>query len=259
MDALKTGKFIAEKRKEKGLRQQDLADKLHITDKAVSKWERGLACPDVSLLVPLAEALDVSVMELLKGEKIKDLDVKVADEVVVSTVSEYASIWEIKTKDLTKKHILFLSSIIIIVISVFLVVFSYSQKMDDEFWLKFRCHEMEIYLENTLINEEILFDYTSIKEYNFAVADFYAAQNKVYELKKLLKERSPSYSTDPAYISAQIIYDSCYNIRMHLNNDSFISGQQILLTQEAHQNVLHHYATICTAYAELKLQLKQFF
>lgn len=68
MDNQKIGKFIAERRREKGMTQVELANKLHITDKAVSKWERGLSCPDIGLLSPLSEALEVSVNDLLRGE-----------------------------------------------------------------------------------------------------------------------------------------------------------------------------------------------
>lgn len=67
MDAGKTGKFISEKRKAINLTQKELADKLHVTDKAVSKWERGLSFPDISILIPLAEILNISLYDLLKG------------------------------------------------------------------------------------------------------------------------------------------------------------------------------------------------
>lgn len=69
MDARKIGKFISERRKTMNLTQNELADKLYITDKAVSKWERGLSFPDISILIPLAEILDVSLYDLLKGGK----------------------------------------------------------------------------------------------------------------------------------------------------------------------------------------------
>lgn len=69
MDNGKMGAFISEMRKSQNLTQKELAHKLEVTDKAVSKWERGISCPDVSLLIPLSEALGVSVSELLNGEK----------------------------------------------------------------------------------------------------------------------------------------------------------------------------------------------
>ena len=66
------GAFIAERRKAKGWSQKDLAGVLQVTDKAVSRWERGAGYPDVTLLKPLALALDVSVAELLEGERLED-------------------------------------------------------------------------------------------------------------------------------------------------------------------------------------------
>ena len=65
MDREKTGALIAAARKERGLTQKELAERLHISDRAVSKWERGAGFPDVSLLEPLADALGLSVISLL--------------------------------------------------------------------------------------------------------------------------------------------------------------------------------------------------
>jgi transcriptional regulator with XRE-family HTH domain len=67
MDAKKTGQLICESRKQHGMSQKDLADILNITDKAVSKWERGISFPDISLLIPLSEALEISLYNLLSG------------------------------------------------------------------------------------------------------------------------------------------------------------------------------------------------
>ena len=67
MDAKKTGLFIYENRKKRGMSQKDLANQLCITDKAVSKWERGISFPDISMLIPLSKALDVSLYDLLTG------------------------------------------------------------------------------------------------------------------------------------------------------------------------------------------------
>ena len=72
MDNEKFGKFIKELRKEKNLTQKQLADKINITDKAVSKWERGLSFPDITMLNILSKELNVSVEELLNGEKFKE-------------------------------------------------------------------------------------------------------------------------------------------------------------------------------------------
>ena len=69
MDEQKIARFICDLRKEKGMTQRELAEQLNITDKAVSKWERGLSYPDVTLIMSVAEVLGVTVTELLKGER----------------------------------------------------------------------------------------------------------------------------------------------------------------------------------------------
>lgn len=69
MDENRIGQFIAELRKEKKITQKDLAAQLHITDKAVSKWERGLSCPDIALLTSIADILGVTTGELLNGQR----------------------------------------------------------------------------------------------------------------------------------------------------------------------------------------------
>ena len=66
------GQFIASVRKQKNMTQKELAGRLFVSDKAVSKWERGLSLPDVTMLMPLAHALDVSVAELLQGKRMED-------------------------------------------------------------------------------------------------------------------------------------------------------------------------------------------
>ena len=72
MNQIKTGKFIAQIRKEKGMTQRQLADELLISDKTISKWETGKGMPEVSLMMPLCEILGINVNELLTGERIPD-------------------------------------------------------------------------------------------------------------------------------------------------------------------------------------------
>lgn len=68
MDTTKIGELICTLRKEKGLTQVQLAERLNVSDKAVSKWERGLGCPDVSLLARLSQVFAVDLEKLLAGE-----------------------------------------------------------------------------------------------------------------------------------------------------------------------------------------------
>lgn len=69
MDNIQFGAFVAQLRKEQELTQKELADRLNVTDKAVSKWETGKGFPDVKLLEPLAQALGVSLVELMQGRR----------------------------------------------------------------------------------------------------------------------------------------------------------------------------------------------
>lgn len=69
MDAVKTGCLIAERRKQLNMTQKELAQKLHVSAQAVSKWERGLSFPDIALLEPLAQQLDLTVSEVLTGSR----------------------------------------------------------------------------------------------------------------------------------------------------------------------------------------------
>ena len=76
MDQIKIGKFIAECRKKNNLTQMQLAEKLNITDRAISKWENGKGMPDSSIMLELCNELKISVNELLSGEVIKVEDYK---------------------------------------------------------------------------------------------------------------------------------------------------------------------------------------
>lgn len=88
MDAQKLGGFIAQIRKEQHMTQLDLARKLKVTDKAVSRWERGLGLPDINTIEPLAEALGVTVLEVMRAERIPDEHVSQdnAAEAVTETI-----------------------------------------------------------------------------------------------------------------------------------------------------------------------------
>ena len=110
MDQLKIGKFIAECRKKANLTQMQLAEKLGITDKAVSKWERGVAMPDTSIMIELCDILGISVNELLSGEKIimennnqknEQLLLDMAKELEKKNKTIWSSMWAIMIISIT--------------------------------------------------------------------------------------------------------------------------------------------------------------
>ena len=86
----KFGAFLLQLRKEHGMTQKDLAERLFVSDKAVSKWERGLSLPDIALLRPIADILDVTVTELLAGEYIREdqsLNISDVEPIVQSSLN----------------------------------------------------------------------------------------------------------------------------------------------------------------------------
>ena len=104
MDQIKIGKFIADCRKKKNLTQMQLAEKINITDRAVSKWETGKAMPDSSIMLELCDILEISVNELLSGEMInmenknekeEELLLKIAKEVEEKNRIIWRNMWTI--------------------------------------------------------------------------------------------------------------------------------------------------------------------
>ncbi len=104
MDQIKIGKFISECRKKENLTQMQLAEKLNITDRAVSKWENGKAMPDSSIMLSLCEILKISVNDLLSGEKIsmennnqknEELLLSLAKELEKKNKTIWTSMWAI--------------------------------------------------------------------------------------------------------------------------------------------------------------------
>lgn len=129
----KFGEFILELRKEKGLTQKELAEKLYISDKAVSKWERGLSMPDIALLMPLSQIFEVTATELLSGKRIekdKGLTVGEVEELMNQTI--YLSKEEVLEQNKNKKNrkIIFFSGLIILILELFLMNVSGYVKTD---------------------------------------------------------------------------------------------------------------------------------
>lgn len=89
MDQVKIGAFLKDLRKEKGITQEQLAEELGVSGRTISRWETGSNMPDISLLVEIAEFFDVSIPEIIKGER-KSEDMKEETKEVAETMSDYA-------------------------------------------------------------------------------------------------------------------------------------------------------------------------
>ena len=149
MDSYKIGKFIAEKRKEKNLTQRALAEKIGVTDKAISKWERGLSCPDISLLLPLGDALGVNVTELLNGGAIEEINVELSDDILVSSVQNYI-------RDTNKKSKKIIAVVSLALAAVFLFT-SFMFHVENE--RKQQHRQIDMAFSDLLCEIEMSFDY----------------------------------------------------------------------------------------------------
>lgn len=111
MNQEKIGKFIAEKRKERNLTQEQLAEKLGVTNRSISNWENGKNMPDLSLFKPLCQILDISINDLISGEKIsKDKYQEKLEENIITTI------------DYTNKKVIVKNNIIGIILIAFGVI-----------------------------------------------------------------------------------------------------------------------------------------
>ena len=109
MNQIKIGAFISERRRAKGWTQSQLAEKLEITDKAISKWETGRSMPDLSLFMPLCTLLEVTLNELFAGECIAEEKLKEkADEVLMDVITNWLGHdkWEAKECDTATQNVL---------------------------------------------------------------------------------------------------------------------------------------------------------
>ena len=120
MDASKLGNFIADQRKILGMTQADLGNKLMVTDKAVSKWERGLGFPDINTLESLAEALHVSVNELMRAEK--NVTEVSNEEAVAEALHNTIEVADKQIKDAEKRSIMVIFGAVAVAVLGMLVI-----------------------------------------------------------------------------------------------------------------------------------------
>lgn len=122
MNQEKIGRFISELRKEKNMTQLELANRLGITDRAISKWENGRGMPDVSLFEPLCKELNISINELLKGEKIESKNIEQSSGEILVNYSKY-----LKQKEKRKNILLLIAIMIVLVAFISIVTLSFNK------------------------------------------------------------------------------------------------------------------------------------
>ena len=185
MDVKKVGEFIKQKRKEKKLTQKELAQKLSITDRAISKWERGICCPDISLLKDLSSILDISINELLSGEDIEKLELEQSENILLESVKQYTAVEKKKNKKLLIFTIILLIFYIGLIIAMYLTFNQVNKtnglnwdviqtkKVAEKFYTAIEDYDYETIREmirdsygyNVPISEDLLEDETKCDEY----------------------------------------------------------------------------------------------
>lgn len=195
MDPKKTGMIISNARKKLNITQKALADKLYVSDKAVSKWERGLCFPDISVLIPLTEILNISLYDLLRGEKMSKKEV---DETLKSTI--YYSNNELKKKK--KKYVLISSIIILIILLISITILLFTSNNNDI---------------SAIIDRDTLHDINYYNKYKTTLenSDEENLESLIMELPLNWKERQFEITKDKIKIN----YDITYNNMVRAYND----------------------------------------
>lgn len=186
MDYYKIGQFIQERRKQLNLTQKQLGEKINVTDKAVSKWERGLGCPDVSILGELSEVLEVGIGELLNGEyndNLKD------NSMFVKNAVDYS-------KKITEDNIY--NKIRKILYCILILIVFYISFMGIKQFI-YMNQEIKVYLVSEVLNneyEQMKLKVNIIKENNYLDLEAQFILNGIvgsFEENKLLDEKFKYY------------------------------------------------------------------
>lgn len=191
MDKNKIGEFIKKKRKEHGLTQEELANKLFVTEKAISRWETGRGTPDISLLIPLSKELNISVSELLNGKnnakenindvinyvemnKTKKLSIKFITSCILYIVSILiflvylkSDYQNINTYNHFIKLLMIILSSVSLIIGSYIISTNYIDKLDDkEKFKKLNLGILFFYYSVFLFNISFFARTTDINSYN---------------------------------------------------------------------------------------------
>lgn len=221
MNYEKIGKFIQEKRKEKNLTQKELATRIGVTDKAISKWERGLGCPDVSILEVLSKELGCSILELLKGREILNevIPVTEADDYVRESIIFSKKNYKDKIKNILNKIIVSLVIFIVLllgylnIIQIIYIDKEYTFTADRNVNKKVvsKVNDIESNFEIIKNNQGVLSD-DDYKEIINNLDEYYNKLNKIKVLNYLKTREKITYTvTDLILLEKGGYYVDCIN------------------------------------------------
>ena len=181
MDLIKIGKYIAGKRKELGMTQRQLAEKLGMSDKSVSKWERGVCLPDVSVYMDLCQILGISINEFLAGEDIVQEElIQKSEENIIGIATDNK-----KKQSILKKIICVLLVISILAISI-IGISLYRAKMPQNFMVPVEKDSIEMETAKLLSGPEgaFIYKFTTTDKYDSLKLYFSKYQSGVLQDKE---------------------------------------------------------------------------
>ena len=209
MDLIKIGKYIAFKRKEQGLTQKQLAEKLNMSDKSVSKWERGICLPDVSVYLELCKILDISINEFLAGEDIpKETIEQKAEENIIQITKDN------KNKQKYLKKIIRLLIVMLIVFIFITSIFIYKKLTQPQNYIEpYLEKSTEMQTANMLSSHPgniLLFHYNSKKNYDSLTMYLtqYQKGKKISDKEICTFYNNPSKGTNTGNIALVVDYEA---------------------------------------------------
>ena len=209
MDLIKIGKYIAFKRKEQGLTQKQLAEKLNMSDKSVSKWERGICLPDVSVYLELCKILGISINEFLAGEDIpKETIEQKAEENIIQITKDN------KNKQKYLKKIIRLLIVMLVVFIFITSIFVYKKLTQPQNYIEpYLEKSTEMQTANMLSNHSgniLLFHYNSKKNYDSLTMYLtqYQKDKKISDKEICTFYNNPSKGTNTGNIALVVDYEA---------------------------------------------------
>ena len=209
MDLIKIGKYIAAKRKALGLTQKQLAEKLNMSDKSVSKWERGICLPDVSVYLELCKILDISINEFLAGEDIpKETIEQKAEENIIQITKDN------KNKQKYLKKIIRLLIVMLVVFIFITSIFIYQKLTQPQNYIEpYLEKSTEMQTANMLSSHPgniLLFHYNSKKNYDSLTMYLtqYQKGKKISDKEICTFYNNPSKGTNTGNIALVVDYEA---------------------------------------------------
>lgn len=237
MDLIKIGKYIAFKRKEQGLTQKQLAEKLNMSDKSVSKWERGICLPDVSVYLELCKILGISINEFLAGEDIpKETIEQKAEENIIQITKDN------KNKQKYLKKIIRLLIVMLVVFIFITSIFIYKKLTQPQNYIEpYLEKSTEMQTANMLSNHPgdiLLFHYNSKKDFDSLTMYLtqYQKGKKISDKEICTFYNNPSKGINTGNIALVVDYEASTLKIIDAFEDGYYVAKDILFLE----NISHY-------------------